>query len=70
VPILNWLKTDLSPLLDQFFNQQFIEEQNIFNYQEVVSIRRKLYSSHPGDATGKVWALLVFQHWFQNVYQN
>lgn len=70
VPILNWLKTDLSPLLDQFFNQQFIEEQNIFNYNELVTIRKQLYSSNPGDATAKIWALLVFQHWFVNVYQN
>jgi asparagine synthase (glutamine-hydrolysing) len=70
VPILAWLKTDLSPLLDQLFNQQFIEEQNIFNYNEIATIRKKLFSSHPGDATGKIWALLVFQYWFRNVYQN
>jgi asparagine synthase (glutamine-hydrolysing) len=70
VPLLNWLKADLSPLLDKYFEINFIEEQGLFNGSEIVKIREKLYSKHPGDATAKIWALLVFQHWYKNVFAN
>jgi len=70
VPLLNWLRADLSPLLDKYFETNFIEEQGLFNEAEIVRIRKKLYSKHPGDATAKIWALLVFQHWYKNVFAN
>ena len=70
VPLLNWLKADLSPLLDNYFEANFIEEQGLFNGAEILRIRKKLYSKHPGDATAKIWALLVFQHWYKNIFAN
>ncbi len=65
VPMLNWLRRDLSYELKQHvFNRDKIEAQGIFNWKEVRRIKRQLHSLNPGDSHIQAWSLLVFQRWY------
>ena len=65
VPMLNWLRRDLSHELKQHvFNRDKIEAQGIFNWKEVRRIKRQLHSLNPGDSHIQAWSLLVFQRWY------
>ncbi len=69
VPLLKWFKTDLKSLItDDLLSEKTIVEQQIFNYKQIQNLVRKLFSSNPGDAVAKVWALIVFQTWYKKYY--
>jgi asparagine synthase (glutamine-hydrolysing) len=69
VPLLKWFKTDLKSLIiDDLLSEKLIEEQQIFNYNYVQFLIKKLFSSNPGDTVARVWALIVFQTWYKKYY--
>jgi asparagine synthase (glutamine-hydrolysing) len=69
VPLLKWFKTDLKSLIiDDLLSEKLIQEQQIFNYNYIQNLIKKLFSSNPGDAVAKVWALIVFQTWYKKYY--
>lgn len=64
VPLLKWLRRDMkSMILNDLLSRDRIEEEQIFDYSAVEKLLRKLFSSNPGDAHARVWALIVFQWW-------
>jgi asparagine synthase (glutamine-hydrolysing) len=66
VPLLKWFRTELkSMIMDDLLSEQFITEQAIFNPAAIQELKKKLFSSSPGDAVEKVWALIVFQYWWK-----
>jgi asparagine synthase (glutamine-hydrolysing) len=66
VPLLKWLRNELDPVVkDYLLNSQFIKQQDIFNQQAINLLYNQLHSTSPGEAHARVWALLVFQHWYQ-----
>jgi asparagine synthase (glutamine-hydrolysing) len=64
-PLGHWFTHALRPLLDQYCDPHFLEKQDIFDHTAVKNIRRKAISQNPGDAPHTLWAILVFQHWWQ-----
>lgn len=68
VPLLNWLKNELHETVERYSDKQLIEEQGIFNYLAVESLKNKLHSFSPEDAPAKIWALICFQHWWLTKY--
>jgi asparagine synthase (glutamine-hydrolysing) len=69
VPLLKWLKTELRSLIEiDLLSREFVVHQNIFNYSEVEKMKRKLFSSDPGDTPAQIWALLVFQYWYKKYF--
>jgi asparagine synthase (glutamine-hydrolysing) len=69
VPLLKWFKTDLKSFItDDLLSEKMIEDQQIFNYNYIQSLLKKLFSNNPGDAVAKVWALIVFQNWYKKYY--
>jgi asparagine synthase (glutamine-hydrolysing) len=64
-PLRHWLNTVLSPELDRLTGIHFIESQGIFNFREVQKLRRRVRSLNSGDAPHTLWAILVFQHWWE-----
>ena len=69
VPLLKWFKTDLKSLIiDDLLSEKLIQEQQIFNYNYIQNLIKKLFSSNPGDTVAKVWALIVFQTWYKKYY--
>ncbi len=66
VPLLKWFNSELKTTIDNdLLSKQLIEEQGLFNYAEIESLKLQLQSNNVGDATAKVWALIVFQWWWK-----
>jgi len=66
VPIHAWLQGPLSYLLEgELFEKNFIKSQQIFDFERIQEIRRALISGNPGDSAARLWALIVFQHWWK-----
>ena len=68
VPMLKWFKTDLrSMITNELLDDKFIEEQGIFNLDEIKKLKAQLFSTNSNDAVEKVWALIVFQYWYLRI---
>ena len=66
VPMLKWLRKQMRSLItDDLLSKKTIEEQRLFNYSEVEKLKRKLFSSNPGDVHARIWGLVVFQWWWK-----
>ena len=69
VPLLPWLRTELKSLInDDLLGKSFIEEQGIFDAEEIEKLKRKLFSNNPGDVHANIWALVVFQWWWKKYF--
>jgi asparagine synthase (glutamine-hydrolysing) len=70
VPLLKWFNGSLKSKIEtEWLSEEFIQSQGVFNYEAIRLLKNKLYSSSPGDATGTIWALIVFQNWWKK-YMN
>ena len=68
VPLLQWLRTDMRSVIENdLLSDRTIEDQGIFDVEEVRKLRKKLYSSNPGDIHARIWGLVVFQHWLRSI---
>lgn len=67
VPLLDWLKGGLTSLRNELFAPDFIEEQGIFQLNEIQKLNRQLLSNNPGDSHARIWGLIVFQYWYKKV---
>lgn len=67
VPVGDWMKSSLKEELLSYTRKTVIEEQNIFNYDEI----RKLVDNHLNgiqDNAFKVWTFYCFQKWYFQSY--
>lgn len=66
VPLLKWFRKEMKSIInDDLLRDDFIEQQGIFNVNETKKLKRKLFSSNPGDVHAQIWALIVFQWWWK-----
>ena len=65
VPLRKWLDVDLVPMLDYYLSDSYIKNQGIFDVVKVNGIKDKRKSSNDGVCDGIVWALLMFQLWYE-----
>ena len=65
VPVEQWLRNELRDLLDQYTEPGYIQRQGVFNAAEIQLLVNKLHSKGPGDSPARLWAVLVFQHWWK-----
>ncbi len=66
IPLLDWFRKELWGMInDDLLSDSLIREQNIFNAEEIATVKKKLLSSNPGDSHETIWALLVFQFWYR-----
>ncbi len=63
VPIGQWLKGDLKHLINDYLNDDFIQEQNIFNPKAIQDIINSFYAGR--DKGNKIWIIISFQMWYQ-----
>jgi asparagine synthase (glutamine-hydrolysing) len=69
IPIALWLEKDLKHFVDQYFDEDFIARQGIFNNHEIQRIRRSFYQGKIERAE-KIWYLLMFQMWYDKWINN
>lgn len=66
VPLLDWLRNDLHQLINNdLLAEEFVADQKIFNPIQVKRLLAQLHSANAGDAAARIWALVVFQHWYK-----
>lgn len=69
IPLLDWFRKELWGLInDDLLKKSFVEEQGIFNVNEVEYLKNKLHSNNPEDSHATIWALIVFQYWWKKYY--
>lgn len=65
VPLLNWFRGDLRQhIVGDLLSRERLTEQGIFDADAVGTILQRLFSKDPGESVARVWALIVFQHWY------
>jgi asparagine synthase (glutamine-hydrolysing) len=69
IPISNWLQNDLKPFVDMYFDETFIEKQNIFRNDIIQRIKKSFYDGKIERAE-KIWYLLMFQMWYDKWMNN
>ncbi len=69
VPLLPWFRKELKDqILNGWLNDDFVREQGLFNGKVINKLKRKLFSSNPGEIHAQIWALVVFQHWYKKYH--
>ncbi len=69
VPLLKWFRNELKSLIeDDLLKDAFVEQQGIFDVNEIKRIKTKLYSNNPEDTHAQIWALIVFQYWWKKYF--
>lgn len=63
IPVNKWLETALKPLVDKYFDREFIQKQNIFDYNTIRQIKKSFYENKK-EHVSKIWFLLMFQMWY------
>ncbi len=67
LPLWKWLNTELKNSIDQkWLSEEALKAHDLFNYDKVEKLKQQIYSSDPGDSPAKIWALIVFQNWYNN----
>jgi len=61
-PVADWLKKELSPLIDKWLNPELIRTQGIFNEKEVVKYV-DAFRSGKDFHYKRIWSLIIFQMW-------
>ncbi|PCI99645.1 MAG: asparagine synthase (glutamine-hydrolyzing) [Flavobacteriales bacterium] len=71
VPLLSWFRNELrSTIENDLLDDDFIEEQGIFNVAATRALKKQLFSNDPEDAQATIWALIVFNTWWKKYLQN
>ena len=66
VPLLKWFRREMHSLItDDLLSDSFVEQQGVFNVQEIRRLKRQLFSRNPGDVHARIWMLIVFQWWWK-----
>lgn len=63
VPVDHWFKTDLKDELNRVLAKDFIEQQAIFNYEEISQLKIA-HLNGKENHKNKLWNLYVFQKWY------
>lgn len=68
-PVQKWLQGVLKNKVQEYcLDKNFIEHQNLFNYNKLKNIVEQALSNNSGNATSLVWSVLIFNHWYkQNI---
>jgi len=65
IPIQEWLRSDMSYLLDKYLNRTYIQEQNIFEYEELNIIVKNFKRGEEELFNNLIWNIIVFQMWYE-----
>jgi len=66
VPMLHWLRNELfNELTKTVFDEEFLNDQGIFNSHKIMQLKNVLTSNNPGDVHAVLWTLFVFQKWYK-----
>ena len=65
VPLLSWFRNELNTwIFDDLLSSKNLEEQGFFHNEAIQLLKKQLHSNNPGDSAARIWALIVFQSWY------
>jgi asparagine synthase (glutamine-hydrolysing) len=62
IPIKNWLKSELRPLMEELLCKEFLENDGIFQTASIDNLKRE-HLSGIANHSHLLWSLMVFQAW-------
>lgn len=66
VPLLKWFRKEMKgKIVDDLLADHFIGQQGVFDVKAIRKLKKKLFSSNPGDVHAQIWGLIVFQSWWK-----
>lgn len=66
IPIFDWLKKELKPMLYKYLSKDYLHKQDIFSYEKVITILNKFEKAKGFSPENKIiWNLFVFQLWYE-----
>lgn len=66
VPLLDWLRKDLKQDIEnKWLDKERIEKLDVFDWDGIQALKKKLFSNNPEDSHAHIWALIVFQEWWE-----
>jgi len=68
VPIGSWFNNQLKGKLLTILDEEFIEEQQIFNYGYIAKILDEHFTGEK-NRTSELWILFVFQNWYRKYFE-
>ncbi|MEY3500085.1 MAG: hypothetical protein RL308_1754 [Bacteroidota bacterium] len=68
VPVGDWLRTNLKSELFSYIDKNFVEKQNIFQFEAVSNLVNN-HIQGKIDNTFRVWTFFCFQKWYKQTYE-
>lgn len=68
VPVVQWLKEDYSSFVKHYFDKEYIQRQDIFNYEILNKIIDGFKKYNNPNYGKELWTLLVFQRWYEEYF--
>lgn len=66
IPLQSWLQDEMDLLFSsRLFSREFLQRQGLFHPEFIGNIRSEWKQGRVGERIYLVWALLVFQHWYE-----
>lgn len=66
IPLEQWLNDEIGKQFgSEIFTSTYLEKQNIFNHNSIQEIIHDWKNGRVGERIYLIWALIVFQNWFQ-----
>lgn len=69
IPVFKWLQNELKPLVDKYFDEQFVQKQGLFKNDIIQQVKKSFYEGKTERAE-KVWTILMFQLWYDKWMNN
>lgn len=65
VPIYEWLQTDFKGMTQNYFEENFLKRQGIFNPYKINEMVNEFKNRHNPEIARNIWTILVFQMWWE-----
>jgi len=62
IPLENWLKNDLKPLVEKYLSKERLENSDIYNVSEIQNMLTDFYN-HKTINVSLIWFILMFEMW-------
>jgi asparagine synthase (glutamine-hydrolysing) len=64
IPLTNWLRRDLRPMLEELFSRERMKDEGLFNGAYIERLLREHFEGRK-DNRKQLWTLLMFEQWKQ-----
>jgi len=67
VPLTQWLKGPLKPMVEDSFNKNFLRKQGLLNEIVLDQLYKQFYQGSD-DLAPLVWSVVMFQNWYKSQF--